>query len=227
MLVTALIMGFAGSLHCAGMCSPLVLAVSAKSKRVVLNRLIYNLGRILVYGVLGAVVSTLGFIIPLSKFQNLVSIVLGIVILLVGVGLLKPTIPVLSYAVGRITGIIKRSFAIFLKRKNYTTTFLLGMLNGLLPCGLVLIALTFCITLSSPIEGFQFMIFFGMGTLPVMFGLTTIIAGLVKRFNFSVQNVTTGILIASGIMLIARVFLFQLPHHSSIQQGVIDIVLCR
>lgn len=227
MLVTALIMGFAGSLHCAGMCSPLVMAVSTVSKRAVLNRLVYNSGRILVYGALGAAATALGYIVPLSKFQNLVSIVLGIIILLVGLGLLRPTIPIISHAVARVTGFIKTAFAKFLARKNYGATFLLGMLNGLLPCGLILVALTFCLTVSSALEGFQFMIVFGAGTLPVMFGLPSIIAGLVKRFNFRVQNIVTGMLIGSGVLLIARVFLIQLPHHPSIQQGVIDIVLCR
>jgi sulfite exporter TauE/SafE len=112
-------------------------------------------------------------------------------------------------------------------RKTYGSVFMLGALNGLLPCGLVLVALTYCLSLQSPIAGFSFMIVFGAGTLPVMLGLTSLISVLVKKFNFNLRYFTTGMLIASGILLIARVFIVQLPHKASLQQGVIDIVLCR
>lgn len=227
MLVTALIMGLAGSLHCVGMCSPLAMAVSNMNPHAFFNRIVYNTGRILIYGTLGALVATAGFIIPFSKFQNLISILLGMALLFVGVGLLKPTIPLLSKVVGKFTSFIKNSFAKFLTRKTYGSVFMLGALNGLLPCGLVLIALTYCLTLRSPIEGFSFMLVFGAGTLPVMLGLTSLISVLVKKFNFNIRYFTTGMLIASGILLIARVFIVQLPHKASLQQGVIDIVLCR
>ena len=227
MLVTALIMGFAGSLHCVGMCSPLAMAVSNMNPQAFLNRIIYNIGRMLMYGILGTLIASAGYIIPISKFQNLVSILLGIALLLIGVGLLKANIPFLTKVVTTFTGFIKNLFAKYLTRKSYRSVFLLGMLNGLLPCGLVLIALTYSLTLQSPWQGFIFMVVFGAGTLPVMLGLTSIISQLVQRFNFSLRHITTGMLIASGILLIARVFIVQLPHHPNIQQGVIDIVLCR
>lgn len=227
MLVTALIMGLAGSLHCVGMCSPLAMVVSNMNPHAFLNRIVYNTGRILIYGALGALAASAGFIIPLSKFQNLISILLGMILLLVGIGLLKPTIPLLSKVVSKFTSFIKNLFAKFLMRKTYGSVFFLGALNGLLPCGLVLIALTYCLTLQSPAEGFSFMIVFGAGTLPVMLGLTSLISALVKQFNFNIRYFTTGMLIASGILLIARVFIVQLPHKASLQQGVIDIVLCR
>jgi len=179
------------------------------------------------YGTLGAIVSSVGYLIPIAKFQNLVSIILGIVLLLMGVGLLKTNIPWLSKGVAHLTSHIKNMFAIFLRRKNLGATFILGMLNGLLPCGLVLIALTYCITLSSPFEGLTFMVMFGIGTLPVMLGLTSLLPQLIKRFKMNIQYATTSMLIMSGIILIARVFILHLPHKPSIQQGVIDIVLCR
>ncbi len=74
MLITALIMGFAGSLHCAGMCSPLVMAMTSMKRGALINKLIYNSGRILTYGFFGALVSSVGAILPLSKYQNLFSI---------------------------------------------------------------------------------------------------------------------------------------------------------
>jgi uncharacterized protein len=147
--------------------------------------------------------------------------------LLVGVGLLKPNIPILSRAVGKFATVIKNLFSKFLRQKNHGAVFLLGTLNGLLPCGLVLIALSYCLTLQSPLQGFYFMVMFGVGTLPVMLGLTSIIPSLIKRFHFNLHYITSGMLVVSGVLLIARVFFIHLPHHASVQEGIIDIVLCR
>jgi len=70
-------------------------------------------------------------------------------------------------------------------------------------------------------------VLFGVGTLPVMLGFTSIITQLLKRFNFNFQHITSAMLILSGILLIVRVFIIHLPHHHSLQQGVVDIVLCN
>ena len=227
MIVTALIMGFAGSMHCVGMCSPLAMAVSSMNANALLNKIIYNTGRIFTYGLLGAAVTTTGFITPLSKYQNLVSIILGIGLLLIAAGLLKPTIPFLSQAVGSFTVLLKSLFAKFIKKKNYGSILFLGVLNGFLPCGLVLIALTYALTLNSTLDGFTFMLLFGAGTLPVMLGLTGVLQYSIIRFNLNLKSITTGMLILSGALLIARVFITELPHHPSIEEGIIDIVLCK
>lgn len=227
MWLTALLMGLAGSLHCVGMCSPLVMAVSNISPSALTNRLLYNTGRILTYSVLGALVGFVGFLLPISRFQNLVSILLGVALLAIGIGALKVHIPLVSFWIGKFTNRLKALFAKILKKKNYGSVMFLGILNGFLPCGLVYIALTYCLTLTSPLEGSGFMILFGFGTLPVMLGLTSILQGLVKRYNINILHITRGMMILSGILLIARVFITQLHHETSLQQGVIDIVLCR
>ena len=227
MVLTALIMGLTGSLHCVGMCSPLAMAVGNMNTRAFLNRVTYNAGRIVTYGVLGLGIAGVGLALPISKFQNLVSVFLGVILLLAGIGLLKVNIPIFSRAIGTLTYTIKKLFTKFLNRKNFGSVFLLGTLNGILPCGLVWIALTYSLTLQSPLAGFSFMVLFGVGTLPVMLGFTSIITQLLKRFNFNFQHITSAMLILSGILLIVRVFIIHLPHHHSLQQGVIDIVLCN
>src|SRR5688572_11004752 len=194
MVLTALIMGLTGSLHCVGMCSPLAMAVGNMNKRAFLNRVIYNAGRIVTYGLLGLGIAGVGLALPISKFQNLVSVVLGIILLLAGAGLLKVNIPVLSSGIGKLTATLKILFTRFLNRKNLGSVFLLGTLNGILPCGLVWIALTYSLTLQSALEGFSFMMIFGLGTLPVMLGFTSLITQFLKRFNFNFQNVTSAML---------------------------------
>src|SRR5688572_23370817 len=81
MFLTALIMGITGSLHCAGMCSPLAMSVTSMRSSAFSNRLLYNLGRITTYGMLGALVTAIGYVLPMSKFQNLLSIVLGLTLI--------------------------------------------------------------------------------------------------------------------------------------------------
>jgi sulfite exporter TauE/SafE len=228
MIWTALVIGFAGSLHCLGMCSPLAMAVTNMSPAIILNRLLYNLGRIITYGTMGAVVSTIGMGFPLIRYQNLISIVLGILLLAIGfTGVTAVRIPFISQGLGSFSVFLKGMFSKFLQKRGYGSTFLLGVLNGVLPCGLSFLALTYCLTLAGAADGFIFMIGFGIGTLPVMIGLTGIFYWLLNKFHVNVRMITTGMLMLSGVILIARVFILHLPHANSIQEGVVDIVLCR
>jgi sulfite exporter TauE/SafE len=95
MVLTALIMGLTGSLHCVGMCSPLAMAVGNMNTRAFLNRVTYNAGRIVTYGVLGWYCGRWScssyFKIPKSCLYFL-----GIILLLAGIGLLKVNIPIFS-----------------------------------------------------------------------------------------------------------------------------------
>ena len=226
MWTTALILGFAGSIHCLGMCSPLAMAVTSMTPAALLNKVVYNSGRILTYTCMGAVVASAGLIFPLHKFQNIISILLGIVLLLVGVGCLKNIkIPGLTSLALKATTLLKSKFSQYLKHKQISGIFVLGVLNGMLPCGLTLLALTWCLTLRGPIDGFNFMLLFGVGTLPAMLGFTQILPVLVKKINWSIRSFTTYMLIISGCLLIARVFLVHLPHTPS--GGIVEIIMCK
>jgi hypothetical protein len=225
---TALIMGFAGSFHCLGMCSPLAMAVTNMSPSILINRLLYNLGRIFIYGLLGAIVASVGLTLPITNYQNLLSILLGFLLLVIGfAGVSAIKIPIITRALGTFSIFLKKLFGTFLQRKGYISIFLLGSLNGILPCGLSFLALTYCISLAGPLDGFMFMIWFGVGTLPVMLGLTTVFYWFLNRFEFSLKRFTTATLIISGLVLIVRVFIIHIPHPTSVQEGVVDIVLCR
>lgn len=227
MIATALIMGLAGSLHCVGMCSPLVLAVSSGGRDAFLNRLIYNTGRIFTYSLLGMIVGFVGMAMPLLHMQNLLSIVLGIALLIFSiVGIKSVRIPLLTPFLQKVSAKLKMVFGKFIGRKTRVSVFVLGSLNGILPCGLTFLALAVCLTLDGPVSSFNFMLLFGIGTLPVMLGLTSVINQLVKRFHISIGKVTTTMLFISGCLLIARVFLFQ-GHDVTADQGVMDIILCR
>jgi sulfite exporter TauE/SafE len=227
MLVTALVMGFAGSLHCMGMCSPLAMAVTNMNQQIVLNKLLYNVGRILTYGLFGVMVSSLNMLVPLSNFQNLLSLVLGVTLLVIGIsGISSVKIPLVSAGLARLSTFLKIQFGKFYKTKGYWSTFILGTINGILPCGLTFIALTYCITLNGPMEGFTFMLLFGAGTLPAMLGLPSFLNLLMIKLNWKLSRITTILLISSGCLLVARVFIIAYTHADSMKDGI-DIVLCR
>lgn len=227
MLLAAFLLGVTGSLHCAGMCSPLALAVANRNSPAMYSRLMYNLGRISTYGVLGAIVATLGYTLPLAKYQNVLSIMMGSALIIMSIiGITGARIPFLTRALVKFTGSLKAAFSKHLGKKRIGTMLLLGAINGLLPCGLTFLALAFCITLTNPQEGFAYMFVFGLGTLPVMLGLVSLADVAKNRMNWSISKVTTGLMMVSGVLLIARVFFVHLPDHKH-GMDLIDIVICR
>jgi sulfite exporter TauE/SafE len=207
MWLTALLIGLAGSLHCAGMCSPLVLAATS-NKPFLLSKIIYNSGRVLVYAVMGAFAGAMGSILPVHREQNIVSVVVGILLLLIGVGVIKNVrVPFLDKWIGKVISNVKSYFGKFLKVKSGWATFLLGTLNGIMPCGLTYMALAYCVVLPSAKAGFLFMLVFGLGTWPVMIGLTWLVRAFFKSVHLSYHRLTAGIFLISGILLIGRVFM--------------------
>jgi sulfite exporter TauE/SafE len=217
MLLAAVVLGFAGSLHCAGMCSPLAFAALSNSRSAWLHRVLYNFGRILTYCVLGAAVSAAGVLLSVT-LQYVISIVLGVALLFLGITGNNFKAPVLA-PLRALTSFLKTQFSGFLQDKKHSSIFAMGVLNGLLPCGLTFLALTSCIALQSSIEGFVFMAAFGAGTLPVMLGFVSILPLLTRRLNFSAARLSSIMLIAAGCLLIVRVFLVDPGSHQPVQEA--------
>lgn len=227
MVVTALVLGFAGSLHCLGMCSPLALAITHTRKGAVWNKLIYNGGRVLMYGILGAVVSSFGLVIRFSAFQAVLSVSLGVLLVFMGLaGMSSLHVPVITPLMQKLSLTLKDAFARVLKHKTRRALFLLGTLNGLLPCGLTYLALTYCLVLKGPLDGFNFMLVFGAGTLPVMAGFTVVLQYLIRRFAINTIRLTRISLVISGCLLIGRVVF---AHHdqSMASPGSEAVVICK
>lgn len=174
-LLSALVMGGAGSLHCIGMCGPLALSLPV-SKHNAMARfagsLLYNLGRVVTYGSIGAVLGMLGSSFKLMGMQQALSIVLGILILL------YLALPKFFLSGKADVGIqkwfawIRQKLSALFKQQNYSSLFFVGILNGLLPCGLVYMAATVAIASASPIYSALFMMAFGLGTLPLMWSIS-------------------------------------------------------
>lgn len=225
MWISALLIGLAGSLHCLGMCSPLAMAVTTLRRPFLLNRLVYNGGRIFTYGLLGALVSSFGSLFGLSGFQNFLTIFLGSVLVIMGLaGTGQIRIPILTRLIQKIVTAIKILFSELLKEKTILSISIMGMLNGLLPCGLTYLALTYCLTLTNAASGFLFMLIFGAGTLPVMLGFTSVMQVFISRFEFNFRKLTTVVMIALGTLLITRSIYVHYNNNTSPKDS---IVICR
>ena len=90
--LTALVMGLAVSLHCAGMCSPLAMALT-RNKPFILSSILYNSGRVLVYALVGTLAAAFGSLFHLAPYQQIISLLLGLAFLFVGFGIGNVRVP--------------------------------------------------------------------------------------------------------------------------------------
>jgi len=164
--------GFLGSLHCAGMCGPIALAMpAAQGNRWVqlLSNLSYQIGRIVTYGFIGLLFGLIGRGFSIAGIQQPLSIALGVLMILAvvlpQVVKINQTPKILQTSISNL----KKNMGNFLRKRGLSARFATGMLNGLLPCGLVYMALLGALGIGSPWLSSGFMVFFGLGTFPVMF----------------------------------------------------------
>ncbi len=168
----AFTIGLFGSLHCIGMCGPIAAALpypSQKKSHLVGSVLLYNSGRILTYGFLGIIFGILGASFSLAGFQQFIALFLGIIFLMAGVFSFNLESTLLKWKwTSRIFFFVKSRLSIFLQKKSFQSLFFIGLMNGLLPCGLVYIALAGAISSGTIGGGFMWMVAFGLGTIPLM-----------------------------------------------------------
>lgn len=172
LIFAALGLGFASGFHCLGMCGPIALSLGLSKKQQVnfyLQNLTYQFGRILTYSFLGAIVGIVGEGFQLAGFQKYISILAGILLITMALfsfgGDFTSKIPAISNALLKV----KISLGKLLRKTDYSSRFLTGILNGFLPCGMVYMALTASLAAGGIWQSASFMVFFGLGTFPFMF----------------------------------------------------------
>jgi len=112
--------------------------------------------------------------------------------------------------VGRTKKIFGRMFAI----RSYGSLFIIGILNGFLPCGLVYIAIASAIVLGSVEQGVVYMVVFGLGTIPVMLSLSVLGNVVSIRFRKKVSKIIPYFIILIGILFILRGLNLGIPYVS-------------
>jgi sulfite exporter TauE/SafE len=177
----------------------------SKRGRYIMGRLIYNLGRIFTYSVLGLLVGLAGEQIALFTSQKVLFIIVGSLILLAFIlpARWRQSVDILPF-VSRFTGFIKSSLSVFYKKHTLFAQLAFGVLNGLLPCGLVYAALSGAFLMSEAWESVLFMALFGLGTLPMMLGFAFLGSSLRKRMSFQPKVIYTFSYIILAIWLIFK-----------------------
>lgn len=211
---TAFFLGFAGSAHCAGMCGPLALALPAGGDgraRFVAGRVLYNTGRILTYALMGALFGLLGQGFAIAGLQRWVSLVLGALILL---GLFVSPRFAHAVPVTRAVSGLKSALGKLLQRRALGSLLGIGLLNGLLPCGLVYVACAGAATVGNLLHGVEYMFAFGLGTLPMMLAISLVGTKLQFALRFKLQRLIPISLALVGALLLLRGLALDIPYLS-------------
>ncbi|GAB1418625.1 sulfite exporter TauE/SafE family protein [Bacteroidales bacterium] len=207
-LYSGLIIGFVGSLHCIGMCGPIAIALPlgrSSLLRRITGGMAYNLGRTFTYALMGALFGLLGEGIRLAGFQQWVSVFTGVVMIL---SVVFPAIFRGKWNIGqlatRYTGKLVSRFRLLFGKNSHSNLFLIGLLNGLLPCGLVYVALAGTIQTNQSLMGALFMMMFGLGTLPVMLSVSLIGNIFSSRLRLKLARIIPVFVVVLGIIFILR-----------------------
>jgi sulfite exporter TauE/SafE len=203
-LWTAFPLGLAGSLHCAGMCGPLVLALAKARPRTMresTSRVFYHLGRVASYCLLGLILGSLGHVAAPAGFQRWLSIALGVALL---AGLLVAARVPLAAPVMKWVTLLKNSMRGLLQRNTLSSQAIMGTLNGLLPCGLVYVAAAGATATGHPLTGAAYMALFGLGTWPMMLGIHFAGQRLPLPSHLSFGSVTRAAVLLMAVLLILR-----------------------
>jgi uncharacterized protein len=200
-----LMLGLAGNIHCVGMCGPIALALptgdAGPVKRCFFLSL-YSFGRVLTYTILGIVFGILGFGVKLAGMQQILSILVGLMLIF---GVFLP------YLIKRThtkkvpwTNWVNLRFGQLL-RKTHPISFLgMGLINGLLPCGLVYTALAGASVSGSVQGGVAFMSAFGLGTVPALFAMAWVSRSIPSQIRTKLTKIIPIISIILGILFILR-----------------------
>lgn len=199
----AFALGLVGSLHCAAMCGPLLLALPVPpggAGRFIAGRLVYQCGRLATYCLLGVVAGLVGRTVLLAGFQRWLSVSLGVAILL---GFLVSKRAAMSAPVVRLVGGLKSAMSAQLRQRGFRSLALLGMLNGLLPCGLVYVALAGAMARGGLLDGVLYMALFGLGTVPTMLGIG--LSGKMFSLAFRLRlrrAIPAGVCLVAGLLIL-------------------------
>lgn len=202
MLWSAFLMGFLGSFHCIGMCGPIVLALPGQG---VLYKVLYNLGRTITYTLMGVLVGLIGQGFSMAGWQQWLSIGVGSLMLIIIVFTKYKHFDLpMSGVVNTLYQKVKSALGPLLRSESTFAPLLIGILNGLLPCGLVYAALFAAVSMGGVEVSAYYMAIFGLGTIPIMFGLGMFSNIITPSIRTKLNKAVPYFLAAVAILLILR-----------------------
>jgi sulfite exporter TauE/SafE len=218
MILSAIILGFMGSLHCVGMCGPIAFMLPVDRNNNVkkfIQIFIYHFGRLLAYGLLGLVFGLLGKGLFVFGMQQKLSIAIGVLMILVVLIPYKTFSKYnLSKPVYKIIGKVKNRLGKELQKKTPDTFLTIGFLNGFLPCGLVYMALFGAVAMGDALKGALYMVIFGAGTIPLMTSAIYFSSLLKNTAKQKIQKLIPVFVILIGALFILRGLGLGIPYIS-------------
>ncbi len=218
MLYTALIFGLISSLHCIGMCGPIAMMLPVdrtNEAKKVIQILTYHFGKLIAYGTLGLFFGLLGKSFYVAGWQQQMSIILGIMMIVVAI------VPEKVFArynfskpVYKIISKVKSKLGQQFKSKSYFSLFTIGLLNGFLPCGMVYVAIFGAVAMQSVSLGVVYMLLFGIGTIPMLTFVVYLSQFLTFSFRNTLQKVIPIVAIVIGMLFIIRGLGLDIPYVS-------------
>lgn len=215
-LISGLVLGLLGSFHCIGMCGPIAVSLPLHGTSVfqkILGGTLYNMGRTVTYGLMGAVFGMVGQGFELAGFQKWISIAMG------GVMILSVVIPTIFRRLNMGDNLpfsdwVRTTMGKLFSKKSLPVLFVIGLLNGLLPCGLVYLAIAGAIGTADLYLGIAFMVLFGLGTLPMLL-LVSLAGNLIGgTFRRIVNRIIPYLVVLIGLLFVLRGLSLGIPYIS-------------
>jgi sulfite exporter TauE/SafE len=218
MLYTAFLFGLISSFHCIGMCGPIAMMLPVERNnpaKKVTQIVTYHLGRLTAYGSIGLLFGLLGKGLFLAGIQQQMSVIIGIAMIVVIVTPEKIfTQYNFSKPVFRWISRIKQTLGSHFKNKSYKSLFIIGLLNGFLPCGMVYVALFGAIAMQSAGFGVLYMLLFGLGTVPMMSVVVYVNSFLTVPIRNKIQKVIPYVGVIIGVLFVLRGLGLGIPYVS-------------
>ena len=218
MLYSALIFGFISSLHCVGMCGPIAMMIPVDRNNAVKKWLqisTYQLGRVTAYASLGLLFGTLGAGFFLAGFQQQLSIIVGVLMILIAIVPEKKLAQYnFSKPIYQLVSQVKTQLGLQFKKKSLKSLFLIGLFNGYLPCGMVYAALFGAMAMNNVFLGSFYMTLFGFGTIPLMMVLVNFLKTTQFSYYSKFQKIIPILIICIGMLFILRGFGLNIPYIS-------------
>jgi len=228
MLLTALIFGLLGSFHCVGMCGPIAFLLPVDRNnpvKRVLQILSYHSGRIITYGTIGLLFGFLGKSLHLFGLQQQISIAIGVLMIL---AILLPSKIFSRYNGSKFiykwVGSIKAALGAELRKKSMDSFFTIGFLNGFLPCGLVYMAVFGSVAADGAWQGSLYMVFFGLGTIPLMTTATYLGNFINETFKKQILKAIPLFVVLVGVLFILRGLGLGIPYVSPANMVAVEKV---
>lgn len=213
------VIGLLTSVHCVAMCGGINLSQclprfvpnggpgtvdksSASHARwqTVKPSLLYNMGRVVSYTVIGGLVGALGSVLILpGRAKGLIALVAGVFMVIMGLNMLQifPALRKFNPRMPRaLAGLVYRE-----KQRNNKGPFTVGLLNGLMPCGPLQAMQIYALSTGNPLEGALSMLLFSLGTVPLMFGLGALGSLLSRRFTRKMMQASAMLVIILGVLM--------------------------